>query len=56
MKLPILLLLLGLATHPAPAQRTKNEMTKATTPAEDSKPNSDAVPDVYASYASLIAH
>ena len=48
MKLLGFLLLLALAGNPALAQRTKNEMTKATTPAEDSKPNSDAVPDVYA--------
>lgn len=30
------------------AQRTKTEVTKATTPADDSKPNSDRVPDAYA--------
>jgi len=48
MKLLGLLLLLGLAANSPLAQRTKNEVTKATTPAEDSKPNSDAVPDVYA--------
>jgi uncharacterized protein len=30
------------------AQTTRTELTNATTPAEDSKPNSSAVPDVYA--------
>lgn len=30
------------------AQQTRHEITKATTPALDSKPNSDSVPDVYA--------
>jgi predicted DNA-binding protein with PD1-like motif len=30
------------------AQATRTEVTKATTPHDDSKPNSDAVPDVYA--------
>ena len=48
MRLAGMLLLLGLAGNSLPAQRTKTEVTKATTPAEDSKPNSDAVPDVYA--------
>jgi predicted DNA-binding protein with PD1-like motif len=32
----------------ATAQSTRTELTNATTPAEDSKPNSSAVPDVYA--------
>jgi predicted DNA-binding protein with PD1-like motif len=32
----------------AAAQETRRELTNATTPAEDSKPNSDKVPDVYA--------
>ncbi len=31
-----------------PGQQTKTEVTKATTPAQDAKPNSDAVPQVYA--------
>jgi len=35
-------------TSVALAQETRTEITKATTPADDSKPNSDAVPDVYA--------
>jgi hypothetical protein len=30
------------------AQQSRTEVTKATTPADDSKANSDAVPDVYA--------
>jgi len=30
------------------AQQTRTEVTKATTPADDSKPNSDTVPQVYA--------
>jgi len=30
------------------AQQTRHEITNATTPADDSKPNSDRVPDVYA--------
>jgi predicted DNA-binding protein with PD1-like motif len=30
------------------AQRTRTEVTKPTTPADDAKPNSDQVPDVYA--------
>src|ERR1017187_10423400 len=32
----------------AAAQETRREITNATTPAEDSKPNSDKVPDAYA--------
>ena len=32
----------------AAAQPTRTELTNATTPAEDSKPNSDTVPDAYA--------
>lgn len=35
-------------TSIAAAQTTRTEVTKATTPAEDSKPNSDAVPEAYA--------
>jgi predicted DNA-binding protein with PD1-like motif len=30
------------------AQQSRTEVTKATTPADDSKPNSDAVPEAYA--------
>jgi predicted DNA-binding protein with PD1-like motif len=43
--LPFLLLLAPLAL---PATETKQEIVNATTPAEDSKPNSPSVPDVYA--------
>jgi hypothetical protein len=43
-----LLILLALVALSALAQRTKTEVTKATTPHDDSKPNSDVVPDVYA--------
>jgi len=32
----------------AAAQETRREITNATTPAEDAKPNSDSVPDAYA--------
>ena len=31
-----------------PAQQTRIEVTKPTTPSDDAKPNSDAVPEVYA--------
>lgn len=40
-------LLLGFATL-AQGQQTRVEVTKATTPQDDAKPNSDAVPEVYA--------
>lgn len=43
--------LLGLfaaAHNSALAERTKTELVKPTTPHDDSKPNSDKVPDVYA--------
>jgi hypothetical protein len=36
------------ATGLAGAEVTRTEVTKPTTPADDSKPNSDLVPDVYA--------
>ena len=36
------------ALTPLPAQPTRTEVTKATTPQDDAKPNSDRVPDVYA--------
>jgi uncharacterized protein len=39
---------LGLLVAPGVAQRTVTEVTKPTTPADDSKANSDSVPDVYA--------
>jgi len=46
-KLILILTLLTVAglSH---AQETRTEVIKATTPADDSKPNSDAVPDAYA--------
>jgi predicted DNA-binding protein with PD1-like motif len=47
MTMRTLLLLLTICTLLA-AQETRNEVTKATTPADDSKANSDKVPDVYA--------
>jgi len=37
-----------LAAGLMPAQQSRREITNATTPAEDSKPNSPDVPDVYA--------
>lgn len=48
MKKLILILALAAVTGGAVAQETRTEITKATTVAEDSKANSDAVPDVYA--------
>ncbi len=46
---PLILILSFLAIANAdPAQSTRTELTNATTLAEDSKANSDAVPDVYA--------
>jgi len=43
------LLILGCLTlAAASAQPTRTEVTKATTPYDDSKPNSDKVPEVYA--------
>lgn len=47
MKSTIPLLLFAVASV-ASARETRTEVAKATTPAEDSKPNSDHVPDVYA--------
>src|SRR5262245_47040830 len=47
MKPLVLILVLAIALV-ASAKETRNEVTNATTPAEDSKPNSDKVPDVYA--------
>ena len=45
----LILVLIGLAiTIPTHSQETRTEVTKATTPADDSKPNSKSVPDVYA--------
>jgi len=48
MKKLVLILAVMVAAGVAGAQETRNEVTKATTPADDSKANSDAVPDVYA--------
>jgi hypothetical protein len=42
------LLAAAAAAGPASAQRTRREVTKATTPRDDAKPNSDQVPEVYA--------
>jgi len=48
MRLIALVTLLAMAGGPALAQRTQREVTKPTTPADDSKPNSKDVPEVYA--------
>ncbi|MGD1020040.1 MAG: PPC domain-containing DNA-binding protein [Verrucomicrobiia bacterium] len=48
MKKLILVLTVMAAAGVAVAQETRTEVTRVTTPADDSKPNSDAVPDVYA--------
>mgnify|MGYP005844894255 CR=1 FL=1 len=45
---PMLVLLVLLTVSPGFAQRTVREVTKPTTPADDAKPNSASVPDVYA--------
>jgi hypothetical protein len=42
------LLLMAIGGALASAQQTRTEVTKPTTPADDSKPNSDSVPEVYA--------
>lgn len=42
------LILCSIMSAPLFAQVTSTEVTKATTPHDDSKPNSDQVPDVYA--------
>ena len=42
------LTLLGMAGATALAQRSQTEVTRPTTPADDSKPNSKEVPEVYA--------
>jgi len=44
--LPFVLFLLAVTS--APAVETRTEVLKPTTPADDAKPNSSAVPDVYA--------
>ena len=43
---PAVLTLLFAVVLVATAAETRTEVTKATTPADDSKPNSDQVPDV----------
>ncbi len=50
-----LILALGVLSLPTllPAQPTRTEVTRPTTPRDDSKPNSDQVPDVYAVSAQL---
>lgn len=48
MRQPALFCALVLAAAALPAQQTRTEVVKATTPADDAKPNSDKVPDVYA--------
>lgn len=44
----LLILALAVATGMAAAQETRTEVTRPTTPADDAKPNSDTVPEVYA--------
>ncbi len=48
MKKLILMVAVMVAAGVAVAQETRTEQTRVTTAADDSKPNSDAVPDVYA--------
>ncbi|HTS20071.1 MAG TPA: PPC domain-containing DNA-binding protein [Verrucomicrobiae bacterium] len=48
MKKLILILAVIAAAGWVIAEETRTEVTKVTTPADDSKPNSDGVPDVYA--------
>lgn len=48
MKKLVLILAVMAMAGVAVAQETRTEVTKATTPADDSKPNTTAVPDVYA--------
>lgn len=45
--------LLALALTPVWSQRTRREVVKPTTPAEDARPNSDQVPEVFAIPARL---
>ena len=44
----VLIAILAGASRPGLTQQIRREVTNATTPADDSKPNSDRVPDVYA--------
>jgi predicted DNA-binding protein with PD1-like motif len=48
MKSPLILASLLVFVAAATAAETRTEVVRATTPALDAKPNSDAVPDVYA--------
>jgi uncharacterized protein len=48
MKIAMAGMVLGWLAMPALAERTKTEIVKATTPEQDAKENSAAVPDVYA--------
>jgi predicted DNA-binding protein with PD1-like motif len=48
MKTLITIVALATLSGIATAQQTRTEVTKPTTPADDAKPNSSAVPDVYA--------
>ncbi len=53
MKLANRVLLTILMAAPGMAERTKQEIVKATTPEQDAKENSDGVPDVYAISAKI---
>lgn len=48
MKFLAVMTMAAVLAAPALAERTKKELVKATTPEQDAKENSDAVPDVYA--------
>ncbi|MBS1828091.1 MAG: DNA-binding protein [Acidobacteria bacterium] len=48
MKLTLMMTIAAILAAPVFAERTKKELVKATTPEQDAKENSDAVPDVYA--------
>ncbi|MFB3826761.1 MAG: PPC domain-containing DNA-binding protein [Bryobacteraceae bacterium] len=48
MRISIVLLAVLAAAGTAAGQRTRTEVVKPTTPADDAKPNSDKVPEVYA--------
>jgi len=48
MRTTVLIIVLAFAFASARSEETRTEITRATTPADDSKPNSDAVPDAYA--------
>src|SRR5579871_2580097 len=47
MKTMIIAIALMVPANALIARETRTEVTKATTPADDSKPNNDKVPDVY---------